>query len=91
MQAVAINMESIRLERKDIKKLFEQGILNKETYTYFALRIEQGKAKTFEVNIEEFAEEWNLKIYDVTKALNSLANKGGLDTNAPAIIQLTLF
>ena len=92
MQAVAmLNIEHIRLEKQDIKRLFEIKVINKEAYVYLALKLEQGRDKVSSVNVEEFAEDWNIQQSDVRKIITSLDSKNAIASNQPQTIQMELF
>ena len=92
MQAVAVlNIEHIRLEKKDIKRLFEIKVLSKESYVYFALKLEQGRDKVSSIDVEEFAEDWGLSQFDVRKIITMLNDKGAVASDQPKIIQMELF
>lgn len=84
---------SIKIDSKKIRELLEIKVISKESYIYFALKItqENTKNKNVEINIDNFCEEWNLKPFETKKAIQSLENKGALNTNLPEIIQLSLF
>jgi hypothetical protein len=83
--------QTISIDKKEIKRLFEIKVISAESYVYFALKLTQGKNKNVEVDIADFAEEWNISEWKARKLINSLEEKGGCSTNQPEIIQLSLF
>lgn len=83
----------ILLDEKIIKQLKENGILSELAYIYFAIEVEKAEnanPKICKIELEDFADRWNLKIIKVRKALIDLDNKGVIFTNEPSIIQLSL-
>lgn len=87
------NEVKILLDEKTIKALKEEGILKGLGYIYFAIEIEKAEnpnPRMCEIELEEFADRWNLKIIEVKKALIDLDDKQVISTNSPSVVQLSL-
>lgn len=84
------NPVAVRLTEKYIKHLFDTKVLPKLAYIYFGLVIEKQET-TKDINIEEFCDRWNIKMFDFIKCVNDLNKKGVVHThNQLKHIQLTL-
>lgn len=87
------NEVKILLDEKLIKALKEEGIIKGLGYIYLAIEIEKAEnpnPRICEINVEEFADRWNLKIIEVKKALIDLDDKQVISTNSPSVVQLSL-
>ena len=88
------NEAKLLIDEKTIKALKEEGIIKGLGYIYLAIEIEKAEnpdPKKLEINFEDFADRWNLRIIEVKKAMIDLDSKGvTLITNSPKIIQLSL-
>lgn len=90
----SMNEAKILLDEKVIKALKESGIIKGLGYIYLAIEIEKAEnpdPKKLEIDLEEFADRWNLRIIEVQKAIIDLDDKGlALITNTPKVVQLSL-
>jgi len=90
----SMNEAKILLDEKVIKALKESGIIKGLGYIYLAIEIEKAEnpdPKKLEIDLEEFADRWNLRIIEVQKAIIDLDYKGlALITNTPKVVQLSL-
>ena len=87
------NEAKILLDAKTIYQLKEQGVLSGLGYIYLAIEIEKAEnpnPRSCEIDIEEFAQRWNLKQSQVRKALIDLDDKAVIFTNTPSTVQLSL-
>lgn len=84
----------ILIDEQKIKTLFEQKIINKLAYIYFALEIEKSESpdeRSLRIDKEEFCERWDLRFIDVDRAILDLDYKGKVtDHHRGSYIQLSL-
>ena len=88
------NEAKLLLDEKTIKALKESGVIKGLGYIYFAIEIEKAEntdLRELKINLEDFADRWNLRIIEIRKALIDLDDKGVMcTTNTPAVIQLSI-
>ena len=88
------NEAKLLIDEKTIKALKESGVIKGLGYIYFAIEIEKAEntdLRELKINLEDFADRWNLRIIEIRKALIDLDDKGVMcTTNTPAVIQLSI-
>ena len=88
------NEAKLLLDENTIKALKESGVIKGLGYIYFAIEIEKAEntdLRELKINLEDFADRWNLRIIEIRKALIDLDDKGVMcTTNTPAVIQLSI-